>query len=423
MPILGEFFRSIKKIGQDKFLYFLLFFQLLIFVARIRQIGTDSFLIFNLFLLVIILLFQRRRLFDSFFFKLTVFYILICILPITFFGFNANLYTGFYIRMVIGLLIAKIFQERLLEMFENIVFVLAVISIPLFIVQVINVNFFNIFGPITKAVLQKELLADPSPVGYKYLIIFLVNPGGLLRNSGFCNEPAVFGAVLTWALLFNFMISKFEMNQRASLFIVTAFTTFSVGTFSYLLVAFLLYFYQQKKTKGLIVLIILGVSALGALQLPIVQQQLTMMQDKVNEEPARIDSVFDGRIRVTEVSRVAGFYINMKYFFKWPLGYGFAKNKGELRYLAASPNGLMHIVVRWGIGGILLFTYCVYRLILLLKSRYYYRLKLPSIWLGMLLFILPFTGNPFYHKPLLFAFLFLSFTLSFRKENFYAKIN
>jgi len=273
--------------------------------------------------------------------------------------------------------------------------------------------------------LPLNLLNDPSPIGFKYLIVYLVNPGGLLRNSGFAWEPAAFGASLTWAVLFNLFLRKFQFNNRLIVFLIAALTTFSVGTYTYIAIFISLFLYERRLSRQFFALISIVIVAIALTRLPLVRGQLNSMYDKIQSEPQNIERSLAGVSRPQSVSRVAGFYVNIKYFIKSPLGYGFADKSPELAMVASSPNGLMHILVRWGIIGITLFLFASYKLIFSLRTVYYRPLKGFSLFLSVILFIIPFTGNPFYNEPLLFAMLVLPFIKnSFKKpvQKAYVKV-
>lgn len=417
--LLKEFIGGFKQMRRDKFDYFFFFFQLLIVFGVIKQLGTDLFLVINLLLIFILLNVKKRFHIGSFFFILSFIYFIIILLPIFSFGFNSKLYIGFYIRLISAYFLALYFREKFIIMYENLIFVLACISIPLFLIQIIDVTFYDVFDPITNALLFDNLLDDPSPVGFKYLVVFLVNPGGLLRNSGFAWEPAAFGGSLAWAILFNLYLNKFNLNRRLFILFFTSLTTFSVGTFAYLGVLLLLFLYERRELKALYLFILMVILMITLIRVPFINNQIQAMYTKVENEPENIERSLAGEVKPTSVSRIAGFYVNISYFIKRPLGYGFAERSPALSMLGSSPNGLMHILVRWGIIGIISFVYASYKLMLLLKHMFYGKVKKISLLLSLCLFIMPFTGNPFYNEPLLFAMLILPFILNYQSKFIY----
>jgi hypothetical protein len=409
MKLLGisELIISIKRILNNKFDYLFLFFQLVVFTGLVKQVSSDTFLIVNLIISVVLVLFKKRKIFKPLLFYVIFLYLLIILTPVMLYGFNKVLYIGFFIRLLTGYFIILYFKRAFISYFENIVFVLAFISLPLYIIQIISKDFYNIFERLSNALLIPGYMELGD---FRYLLIFLINPGGLTRNSGFMWEPAAFGGTLAWAMLFNLFINKFKPNNRLSIFIIAALTTFSVGTYIYLFFISILYFYENRLKKAFILIIPFAILLIIISTNPFFQDQFNMMSGKIMKEPENVEEAVSGNVKSYQVSRYAGIYINVAFFLKNPLGYGFPNEKREeFKLLASSPNGLMHILVRWGIIGISIFVFCVIRLIYFLKGSYFPDIKKISVFLSVLVFILPFTGNPFYHRPLMFSFLFLPF--------------
>ncbi len=408
MKLLGirEFVSGVKKILKHKFDYLYLFFQLIVFTGLVKQVSSDSFLIFNLFFTVTLALIKGRNIFNPLLFRIVFIYALIIVIPVILYGFNSVLYIGFLLRLLTGFFIILYFRLDFLIYFENLVFVLAYLSIPLYLLQLVNRSFFDVFTRLSQLVLIPNYLELGD---FRYFFIFLVNPGGFTRNSGFMWEPAAFGGTLAWAMLINLYQSNFKPNTRFITFLIAAITTFSVGTYVYLFFITLLFLNENRLKKGYIIIIPFVIVLILVYDNPFFQDQLEMMSTKVLGEPENVEKALSGNVEAYQVSRYAGIYIALNYFQKNPLGYGFASNNNSFDLLASSPNGLMHILVRWGIFGISIFFICVFRLVQFYKFYFSQKIRLFSFYLSILIFILPFTGNPFYHRPLLFSFLFLPF--------------
>lgn len=409
---------GIADIKRNKLDYAFLFFQFLVFVGAIRQFLPDNFLIFNLSLIVFITALRGKFQISSDLFFVTLGYIAIITIPLLTFDTNLRIYIGFYIRLLSGYFIIKYFGIKFIAYFENLVFLLAIISIPLFIMQLINPLFFNIFDFISKAFLT-DVHLSVKPIPHKYLLIFLVNGWALHRNSGFAWEPAAFGAMLSWALLFNLFINKFVINKKAIILFIVALSTFSIGTYVYLLIISLLYLFE-KSLKYATYLIVVSVVLFYLLRnVPVIQDNFNMMRDKTEMQPASVTKALaGGPSKSNSITRVAGFYVNWDYFVKWPWAYGFADNSGERRLLGLSSNGLMTMVARWGIPGIIIILLGAYKMIKILKNLYYPFLKTKGILIGMVIFILPFSGNPFHNRPLSLALILYGLIMSkYSKKN------
>ena len=201
-------------------------------------------------------------------------------------------------------------------------------------------------------------------MGHKYLFVFLYNGWATLRNSGFMWEPAAFGAMLTWAAILNILRNNFVMNSRLYILLLTAFTTFSLGTYIYLAGIFSLLSLKNKKLTFPKLMFLLSILILIGSQLNLVNENLEMMRAKVKAEERHRERALTGTAEETEISRVAAFELNINYFLNWPFGYGLAaEDIPDAKYLGRSPNGLMKILVTWGIFGILLVVCSVVKLL------------------------------------------------------------
>jgi hypothetical protein len=413
---------SIKEIKKEKFNYFFLFFQFVVFVGLIRQFLPDVFLFVNLSLILVALILKDRFRISANFFLLSFCYLAICILPILKFGLEIPIYVGFYIRLLTAFFITMYFKEKLITYYENLMFILALISLPLFALQLINPFLFNIFTQLTETVLPPEnLMTIPNQlIAHKYLFIFTLNGWAPYRNSGFAWEPAAFGGMLCWALLFNFFIYKFEFNQKMIILFITAITTFSVGTYSCLAVILIFLFIKKKIQYGVYISITSLVIYFYVINLPLVQRNIEMMNSKINIQPTLIDKTEKGEVDNTEVSRVAGVFVNFDYLIKWPWGYGLATDVEGSKYLGNSPNGLMTMIVRWGIVGILILLISAYRLIKHLTVSNKLKINWLEIILACIIFYIPFSGNPFYNRPFGLALILFSF---FVQPEYFTKRN
>ena len=138
-----ELKKSLKQIGSHKLDYLFLFFQLLYFSRLLRSTFTDSYLVLHLVITFLFVLFSGRiKKTEKLVWVMLVFG-LVSVLPILLFGFSAVIYGGYAIRLVIAFLIAIYFEKNFIIYFENIVYVLAYISIPLFMLQVTYTDVFR----------------------------------------------------------------------------------------------------------------------------------------------------------------------------------------------------------------------------------------------------------------------------------------
>lgn len=408
LRILIEDLRLIKK---DFFSYLFLFIQFVYFSGLIRQFGTDGFLVLNIIVSLFLCIFNERIKEENL--KVIIlsftFFVLINLLSIFVFGFNLHLFAGYLGRILLGYLLVLYFKNDFFEKFETLVTVLALISIPLFLIQVISPGFFNLFEYISNSVLSEERSGQmyPDSEGHKYIFVFLFNSWGVLRNSGFMWEPAAFGAVLSWAAIFNIIRNNFRINPGFSILLVTAITTFSLGTYVYFTGILLILVITNYKNTSIKILFFFVVLILLGSRLEFTSQNIKMMTEKIEAEVVHRERALTGKASEAEISRLAAFEINFRYFFEWPFGYGTGiENINELKYLGKSPNGLMRIMVTWGIFGFVLLFWSVIKLVNYKISHYQNHVSWFVKAGLIILFLMPLSGNPFYNQPLLFSIFF-----------------
>lgn len=402
---------DLTSVAKEPGSYLFLFFQLVFFSNLVRQFGTDEFLIINLIFSFILCLAKNRLT------KRSLKVIAISILLFTLmnlissfvFGLNLKLYAGYVGRIILGYLIVSYFRDDFFEKLENMVLILAIISLPFYLIQIIYPQFFSFFDSISDAVLIDARFeqTEQNQLGHKYLFVFLYNGWAVLRNSGFMWEPAAFGAVLSWAAIFNIIRNKFRINHRFYILLITAITTFSLGTYVYFTGILLILVITNYKNTSIKVLLFFGVLILLGSRLEFTSKNIDMMTEKIEAEVVHRERALTGEASEAEISRLAAFDINFRYFFEWPFGYGTGiDNINELKYLGKSPNGLMRMMVTWGIFGLVLIVWSVIKLVNY-KISYYQNHVSWLVKTGLIiLLILPLSGNPFYNQPLLFSIFF-----------------
>ena len=148
--LLDEFQLSLIAIEKDKWRYLFLFFQFIIFADMWKFCRADEVLILNCFVSAFLAI--RHKIEWQKILLVMIMYGLIILAPIINYGLDAqmlNQYVGYAIRILTACFIASYFKYDLIIKFENLVFVLAYISIPLFFLQIINPHFYDIFTPLS----------------------------------------------------------------------------------------------------------------------------------------------------------------------------------------------------------------------------------------------------------------------------------
>lgn len=396
---------AFKNVLRNKIDYLFLFWQLYYFAGVSVFVNTDESLLINLLLCIVFLFYKKKNIDIKLFFILVAMVIVNIVSAVYTEFFDFVLLSGFGIRLTIAYLIIRAYGLKFIDYFENIVFLLAVISIPFFIIQISYPEFFDIFKPISFLTPSREY------AGHVNLFIYNLCAwhGVSFRNSGFMWEPSAFGAVLAWAMIINIYRSNYTINFRVVIFSIVMFTTFSLGAYVYLLIFIFAYLLERKLKKALIVYSFILTTLFFISNLTFIDDQFLFMTKKY-EFYAAISTVDQGKLAtLTNVARTQGFLLDINYFLEWPLGYGWYRNNADLVNMAGSPNGFGRFIIIWGIAGLvfLILSYKKY----LQSLSIYYKSKIKYNVLYLIIFLLTLNGNPIDQKPMFLAFVLSGFIL------------
>ncbi len=382
-----------------------MFYNFIFFARIVGAMGTDLFLLINLFLVASMCVLKGRLRVKRSFFYLVATYLLISLIPVILFGFSTKLYAGYLIRLITAYLIIIYFGSSFLNVFKNLVFVLAYLSIPLFLIQISWRNAFSLFDTFTNRI----IFDDYKNLNAVYIFIFYINPAGELRNSGFMSEPSSYGAMLAWAMLFNLHMQRFKLDARTITMFIAAITTFSIGTYLYLLLIILLILYSSVSGKFTLIFIrsavIISFTIPILYFIPVFSTNIEMMEQKLQQEDSNYQRLQAGELDEQNISRISGARINLKYFKEWPFGYGLVPLSDTKPYLGQSPNGLSNIIVKWGVGALIILVTSAFRLYKTLSVSSNFDNRYIK-FLTMFIYLLPLSGYSYFNQPMILA-LFL----------------
>ena len=411
--------KILNEINENRIDYLFLFYQLIYFSRNIRQFADHNYVAVHLIITILFCIWQKKMIITNVFIIITIFYFIICLIPIVAFGFSIT-YLAFYARFIVGYFIVIYFRKNLIQYFVNIVFVLALISIPFFFISVLYPSFFDIFSGFSNAILAEETITSftAKTFRHRYILVYLFNSYGYTRNSGFMSEPSAFGAVLAWAMLFNLYTTNFKGGMVFNVLFLVAITTFSIGTYVYMSLISILFLINNIRIKKIkVILRSLPFLLLAILYFtinPLFNRNYKEIQYKIDYEPTNISNVQRGIADRSDVSRTAGAIVNIKYFISFPFGYGFIDKDNikynEYKYLGDSPNGLSVLIVRWGLWFIIFICVGSYRMTQILAFNFK-KMSYISIIITMSILILPISGYSFHNQPFLWAFLFYPFIM------------
>lgn len=411
--VFSELSNLWKDIKKDTFSYIFIFFQLVYFTGLVRQFTTDASLLVNcIFTMLLCIVTRKLRITDGVkIFIIITIYTICNLIPISLDGIDEKLFFGYIIRLCTAFFILIYLRDKFLLIFESITFLLAFISLPLFFIQLVHVQFFDIFDRISSLVLNDEALffGRYELSGHRYIFIFLVNSWGKYRNSGFMWEPAAFAGVLAWAIVINVIINHFKMNIRLIILLIALLMTFSLGGYIYLMIFVFLFLVKNYNKKNAIVLIFIIFAIITVLlQMDFIEDNITMLRNKIGWEKSMTQCIIENTYTHEKASRIGGFIGNINIIFERPFGVGTNYNPYEYGLYHTS-NGLVRLIGMWGISSLIIIASCSYYLVKQIARQNDLELNPVHITLMMLLIIMPIAGNPFYNQPFFLAFILNSF--------------
>ncbi|MDQ6723573.1 MAG: hypothetical protein M3Z01_04835, partial [Thermoproteota archaeon] len=345
--------RIVKQHINIKIFLFLIFF--------FNGLGINSFNTTDASLVIMALIgfgflvFVQQEKIDHIFFYILIYWLLINFFAWAFLGgkFAYSTFIGSILKLFIGYCFLKIFKELFISWFENMVFLLSLISIIFFAVQIVDPQIFYLI-PFNLAESGRKLNGDWNG------LIFNFSPNiHPLQNSGFAGEPGTFGYYIGLAMIFNIILNEGRLNKKLVVFVLVGLTTLSTN-FYLTLMLFVIYFISQSTLSMKIISVFLLIPTFLLLfQLPFVGEKI----EEFIKETKQINQITINKFN--RINRLAIFFTNMQDVFKYPLGYGINKSHLQTNIYGneiTGTNDVARIAVRFGIFGFLYFIRIFFKL-------------------------------------------------------------
>ncbi|MCE1189610.1 MAG: hypothetical protein LWX56_10780 [Ignavibacteria bacterium] len=385
---------------SDRLQKFLVFWMLLIASQASDLVTWDATIIVT-FLVFMYLFFRSGERINFEFSALIAVFLLINMVSIIVLGSQLEYSTlvGQTMRIIYPFFMIKILKGRFFELYEDVVYKLSLIGIPLFIIQVI---YPSMYSSVLWGFNQSTDLR--ASVGIWNFYVFTVHTNlEYPRFAGFMWEPGAYGWVVSLAIMFNMVRTKFTYNKRLIVFIVLGILTFST-TFFICLLLLLLFYYLNRRSE--VSPLVLPIALIGIAFLSYYIYDLPFMAEKIKYQyEYSEETLTSGMGGYKDSGRFMGFAIYMGDFLKYPLGHGI-NLAGRLTVYGAyigGPNGLADFIVVWGIIGLVLLMTLPYRFFqVLLPGRTLITLVIP-----LAVFFLELFSNPVSRSPLFYSVMIL----------------
>jgi len=310
-----------------------------------------------------------------------------------------------FMLIIATYIVTKITKLEFFKILEEILYKLAVISLPLYVLQLINFNFLQFMIVKVQSVIP-FLVENPN---HSNIFIWGYQTQALSRNQGFMWEPGAFAAILLVGILINLIFNNFSLNKKLVFMLIALLTTLSTMGYIGLFVLLIFYLYNKRMKYFVISLpIILVISAI-VINLPFMRNKII---DEYNNVDNKIYDVYnENRSKdMMSLGRMASFKVDIIDMMQSPI-FGLGGNT-EAKTTSNSivvnkTNGLSLFLVTWGLLGFVLLLYSLIRLFKILLS--FNRIK-GVIFPVMTILILSFSNNvlqePVFGVLILFSYFY-----------------
>lgn len=380
---------------------FWLYVIMLIILNPITTFGTsDTVLMLGGVVLGGYLFLIRREEIDLIIFWVIIYWCIINLLSYFFLkelGVQIKLSTfvGSIFKLFIAYALVKLTGIRFILWYYRITLVLAIISIPFFIVQLIDPSLFY-------SIPFNFAFEGRAAEGHWNGIIFNFSTFHLEQNSGFAGESGTFGYYIGLAMVCNLILYEGKVNRNFLILLIIGLTTVST-TYYLTLLLFGFYFLSYAPWSTKVFYMILSiVFVIFVFQLPFMGEKIFTYAEQTNE-------MLDAKeVRLVRVNRVSTFLNHFQDVKHYPLGYGIntaQRTKNIYKQVVDGTNGLSRIAVMYGLFGFILFIVTFFKLFKRLTLGH------PGYPLLVIILLAYIAANPMERDFIVIPLFFLYFIL------------
>ncbi len=351
---------------------------LLLIGSKANVVALSDVTLFAGFLVSIHVFIKRQLTLDKPVFFIVLAYVVLCGLYFWQFGW-INVTSSFrvLIKLLLGYTVIKIVQEDFFLLFEKIIVRLALISIPLYLIQLVA------YSELKSVVGWFEQLSSALNYRGEWYVnsfVFTMNDNGMFRNSGFAWEPKGFANFLIFALLIHLFRHQFKWTKDLLILMLALLTTWStVGFFVLVTCVFYIYYRNQNSSLSKLFIPVYIAASIGVFSLDFMYDKIESEIENRESHLKYIDVETDAK-SVT-LGRFGSMQMALLEFPERPIiGIGMQdaeRIQGKHTYLVWV-NGLADWLSRFGLVGMLFLIYTYW-----LSSGwlfYYFRSKGAFMW-------------------------------------------
>ena len=390
----------------DKFIFIILI--ILISGASILSDFNESLIVVLFFFIIISN--YKKIIYDKIVFFIILFWVFINLFssinnPT---AFSSDEFFGIIIRVLISYLGIKIVGDSFWFKFENIIYRLVLISLPIYLLNLVLPELFNSLSPIFKPITSQIFYRKEVQVNYWYSFFYTNLGRDEIRNSGFMWEPGAFAMMIIIALIINCLNNGIGLQKKIFIYILALITTMSTIGYLSLLVLLLAYFIYNKKKYFIIILLpIIILFGFTFTSTSFLGPKISMFLEEY-ESNTFYEQGYGDRL---EANRILYFSLCVEKSLKYPFGYGVLKDEESLikAIKIVGVNGLGEVLLAWGWFGIIFLVVSIYKFC---RSIYF---NFFISFLLSLTILFSFFSNPIERNIILFLIVLTPFTIKHTK--------
>lgn len=321
-----------------------------------------------------------------------------------------------FLKITYVYLTMKIMGVQFFHLLEKVITTLALISLPLFIIQRISPDLMMSVNGFMEFIIP-QVNKGPG-VDYSNSFIFTVNPWGLERNSGFMWEPGAFSAVLSLGMALHLIQSRFKITTKFVFLIIVMATTESTTGYLLLAVVMLFWLVNQKLALSIGILPVFVLGGMMLFSSPEVSDKIAERFENRNKTIDNQDN-YTGKSDGISVGRFGSFILDWDDVKKYPLiGYGLQQAERTTgKYVAlVRANGLSDYMAQYGALGI----FFLLTSLTVSFTRFGRAYGGRGFWLMTVMVLVLSFSNPVLSSPLFFGFQFYFIAMNKKKLTAYA---
>ena len=342
-----------NNINYSFFYENILYFFIIVLAAQSANfLESRNFLIISFFYSLILFVLKKNSI-DKPIIFIIVLWILINFISFVCFDNIARVSSITFLSLTSKLLmpyfIIKVLKQRFIIKIENIIFYLTLISLPIFLFQLYNTDFFYEIS----SSLNRFTIEEQKEIGGWYIGFYMFNGWAIERNSGFMWEPGAFAFIVFLAILIRLSINNFKFDFRIFVYSLAIISTFSTMGYIVLFILILAYLVNIKNYISFFFIPIIFVVSLETIA------NLDFMKPKIEEYYENIDFMIDDDNYI-KMNRFGILTFVSEESFKWPIGYGVFYNTPAIKKYnkpVLGANTYSDILLRWGWLGIIIFIF------------------------------------------------------------------